>query len=106
MALDAGISELDFWGMTLGEVTRAMESHSRREQQRVRERAAWDYRMAELIGTSVSRLFGGKYPPIQDAYPGLLEDADRRQDWRIAKERLLAYAAQHNRKRQKGDETK
>ena len=83
-----------------------MESHSRRERQRIKERAAWDYRMAELIGASVSRLFGGKYPPIQDAYPGLFEEADRRQDWRIAKDRLLAYAAQHNRKRQKGGETK
>lgn len=101
-ALDIGVPEREFWDMTLGEIGRVIESHNRREQQRMKERAAWDYRLAELIGSSVSRLFGGKYPPIQDAYPGLFEAADRRQDWRVAKERLLAYATQHNKKRKEG----
>lgn len=97
-----GIPEREFWNMTLGEVIRAMESHNRRERLRAKERAARDYRLAELIGASVSRLFGGKYPSIQDAYPGLFEPADRRQDWRVAKERLMDYAARHNQRRKEG----
>ncbi len=88
--------------MTLGELTRAIESHNRLERVHARERAAWDYRLAELIGASVSRLFGGKYPPIQDAYPGMFEAVERRQDWRIAKERLMDYAARHNQRRKEG----
>lgn len=97
-----GIPEREFWDMTLGELTRAMESHNRRERLRAKEQAAWDYRLAELIGASVSRLFGGKYPSIQNAYPGLFEAPDRRQDWRVAKERLMEYAARHNQKRKEG----
>lgn len=89
--------------MTLGELIRAVESFNRREQLRTKERAAFDYRLAELIGASVSRLFKGKYPEIYDAYPGIFErEPLRQQDWRIAKERLLQYTQQHNRKRKEG----
>lgn len=87
--------------MTLGEIARAIESASRRAAQAARERAAFDYRLAELVGVSVSRLFGGKYPAAPEAYPGLLEQPAGGQDWRIAKERLLRYADNHNRRRRK-----
>lgn len=89
--------------MTIGEVTRELESFNRREQMRIKERAAFDYKLAELIGASVSRLFKGKYPEVYDAYPGIFERQPvRQQDWRIAKERLLQYSQQHNRKRKEG----
>ena len=89
--------------MTLGEITGAIESHARRQERALQERAAMDYRLAELIGRSVSRLYGGKYPDASEAYPGILEPAEPQvQDWRIAKERLLQYSEAHNRKRHQG----
>ena len=105
LALDIGIPERAFWEMTFGEVTRAVESYNRRKQAADKERAAWDYRMAELIGASVSRLFGGKYPAVHEAYPGLFEETAGGQDWRIAKERLMRYADNHNRRRRKEGKT-
>ena len=47
-----------------------------------------DYRLANLIGSA----FCGKFPAIHEAYPGLFEEPDKVQDWRIAKERLMRYA--------------
>ncbi len=88
--------------MTLGEVMRAIESYNRRKAAEDKERAAWDYRLAELVGASVSRLFGGKYPPAHEAYPGILEQPRLGQDWRVAKDRLLRYTQAHNKRRKEG----
>ena len=53
------------------------------------------YRLANLVGSA----FCGKFPAVQEAYPGLFEEPDKVQDWRIAKERLMRYAEAHNRRR-------
>lgn len=85
----------DFWESTIAEVRDRLESYGRRETARIRERAAMDYRLAELIADACF----GKMPRPHEAYPGIFEPPDEIQDWRIMKERLSRYAAAHNRKR-------
>ena len=53
-----------------------------------------DYQHAGIV----VNLLAGKNRRIQEVYPWLFEQEEK-QDWRIAKERLLHYADAHNRKR-------
>ena len=75
VALDYGISEADFWSMTIAELTRAVESRKRVEKTRAQERASFDYILADLIGRSVGRLYSSstKLPEISEIYPILFE---------------------------------
>lgn len=75
-ALDSGISEYDFWNMTLGELERAIASKQRVEKMRAQEKASFDYALANLIGQSMSRLYSknAKYPEIYNAYPSLFKE--------------------------------
>lgn len=77
-AMDAGISERDFWDMTLGEVIRAIESRNRVLKMEAKERAAFDYTLAELIGRSVARIqsSANKMPEISAVYPSLFDAAE------------------------------
>ena len=61
--------------MTLGELERAMASKRRIEKSRIKEKASFDYILAELIGRSVARIYSkdSKFPEIYDAYPSLFE---------------------------------
>lgn len=84
-ALDTGLSENEFWDMTLAEIVRYAESQNRRKQQEYKERAIFDYNLANLIGVSISRLYSksNKYPSIQEAYPTLFnveEDEEAKQN--------------------------
>lgn len=75
-ALDSGISELDFWEMTLAEIKRAVDSKVRVDKARAQERATFDYILANLVGVSVSRCIDGKadYPTLEEVYSSLFEE--------------------------------
>lgn len=62
--------------MTLGEVKRAIESKLRVDKIRAKERATFDYILAELIGVSVGRFMSGSsdYPSLEQVYPSLFTD--------------------------------
>lgn len=74
-ALDSGISEYEFWNMTLIELERAIASKRRMEKLRAKEKASYDYVLANLIGQSVARIYSkdAKYPEIYEAYPSLFD---------------------------------
>lgn len=74
LALDADISEKDFWEMTFGEVGRVLESRKRVNQQR----AYMDYKLADLIGYSVARVHNkaNQMPSIYDSYPNLFNEEE------------------------------
>ena len=72
--LDAGISEWNYWNMTLAEITRYIESYNRIRQQKAKEIAINNYILADLIGQSIGRIYKGTYPSIQEAYPSLFQD--------------------------------
>lgn len=77
-ALDYGISEHDFWCMTLSELDRAIASKKRIQKQQAQEKASYDYILADLIGRSVSRVYNSanKMPEISAVYPTLFDSKD------------------------------
>ena len=62
--------------MTVGEIIRAVESNNRRVKAEAKERAAYDYILANLIAKGVGIAFGGKgnFPTIHEVYSGVFED--------------------------------
>ena len=77
-ALDAGISEFDFWNMTIAELERAMESKARIKQIEAKEKAIFDYNLADLIGRSMSRLYSSSatMPELYEIYPTLFDSKE------------------------------
>jgi hypothetical protein len=74
--LDYGISEFDFWNMTLREIERAVKSRERVRKIETQERATYDYIHATLIIRGIGIALGSKeeYPTIEQTYPGIFED--------------------------------
>lgn len=99
-ALDCNISEFDFWDMTIAEVQRAVDSYNRRMSYRRKEKAEYDYILANLIGLSVARLFdeNAKYPSLHEAYPALYEKELEQDKVNASVARFLAFAQAHNKK--------
>jgi hypothetical protein len=81
-ALDWGISEEQFWNMTIGELDRFLDSKRRQEEHRLKERATMDYTLALLIG----RAFRGSdeenpFPDLYEVYPKLfLEELTQQEE--------------------------
>lgn len=77
-ALDYGISEHDFWDMTIAELTRAIASKKRIQKQQAQEKASFDYILADLIGRSISRLYSSSatVPEIAEVYPSLFDSKE------------------------------
>lgn len=73
-ALDLGISEQDFWNMTIGELERKVESCNRLEKHRLKERATFDYTLAMLIGRAFGANEEHPFPDLFDVYPDLFAD--------------------------------
>lgn len=94
-ALDLGISEFDFWNMTIGELNRATSSRIRVQKTRNQERALYDYILGDLIGRSMARLQSSSatYPKIYEVYPSLFdkEEYEDRQQERIMEQSALKF---------------
>lgn len=75
-ALDYGITEADFWDMTIAEIHRAVNSKARIIKKEAQERAIYDYIQAKLIVKGVAKVLGDKanYPTLEEAYPGVFDD--------------------------------
>ena len=91
--------------MTLAELIRAMESARRREKAEQQRRALYDYRLADLIGRSVARIYskGAAMPELSEAYPQLfddeaLEEAKAEREAERFAAQLRAFSEAHNRK--------
>jgi uncharacterized protein Veg len=72
-ALDCGIVEERFWNMTLAEINREIESKKRQLKEKAKEKASFDYILADLIGRSIARIHSSsnKLPSIAETYPSL-----------------------------------
>ena len=66
-----GISERDFWQMSLAEMDRAIKAKKKAEQRK----ASFDYVLADLIGRSVARAYNSEntMPTLAQAYPSLFD---------------------------------
>ena len=103
MALDMGLSEWQFWDMTLGELDRYAESQVRVQKRKAQEKALADYRLADLIGYSIARIYSSeaKYPEIYDVYPAVfdrerIEEAKQKEKNRKTAEWLTQFTKSFN----------
>lgn len=75
VALDNGITEKEFWEMTIAEITRAIKSRERVKMAELKEKAVLDYKLADLIARSMARLYSSsaEMPDISEIYPSLFD---------------------------------
>jgi hypothetical protein len=66
-----GITERDFWQMSIAEIERAITAKKKAEQRK----ASFDYVLADLIGRSVARAYNSEntMPTLAQAYPTLFD---------------------------------
>lgn len=104
-ALDCGLSEMNFWDMTPGEVIRAIESKNRVIKLEAQEKANYDYIQANLIVKGISIVLGEKsaFPTIQEAYPKLFDELIKQQEEKIQEQktelsvlRFMQFAQSYN----------
>lgn len=74
-AINVGLSEFDFWNMSVIEVQRYLDG----AVWRLKSQAQFDYSLANLIGVSVGRLLSSEveFPTIFDVYPELFTEEER-----------------------------
>lgn len=89
-ALDSGISEFDFWNMTLAELTRLIDSKRRVQKREAQEKASCDYILADMIGRSIARMTSSsnKFPHISQFYPNLFDTEEMEQKIQEKKDEL------------------
>lgn len=103
--MDYGISEFDFWHMTLAELERAIEAAKRKHKREAQEKASSDYILAELIGRSVARIHSSsnKMPKIYEVYPHIfdkeaMEEEIQKQKDELSMMRFKQFMNFHNKK--------
>lgn len=76
--LDTGLSEQEFWNMTLDEIERYAASYKRKEEIRLKEKAFFYHRLGELIGVSIGRYYSQdfSYPEIYEAFDGIYTEEE------------------------------
>lgn len=100
-----GISEADYWQMTIGEAVRACDAH----QERRRDEAYFAFTNAMAVGLFVGSMFGSKSPPhIQDIYPELFdreeyEEAEQERKDAISAANFMKFASAINERFQNGN---
>ena len=113
MALDEGITEADFWEMTIAEVDRAIKSKIRVYKRQLQERASMDYTLANLIGHSIARIYSSSHtmPAIEEAYPSLFDVQEiqakkKEKQAEISALRFKQFAASYNKKYKEANKAK
>lgn len=98
--------------MTIAEITRMAKSKQRTTITTSKERAVFDYLLADLIGKSVSRIYSNsaRMPELYEVYPSLFEQEDieeKKQEQRdnLSALRFKQFAQSYN-KRFKKEEAK
>ena len=88
--------------MTLAEITRYIKSYNRKKKQQAKEIAINNYILADLVGSSIGRLYKGTFPKIQEVYPSLFEEGDevdeaiQEKKDQISAQRFLKFAQAYN----------
>lgn len=78
--------------MTLAELMRAVESKKRVEKEKAKEKASFDYILADMIGRSVSRIYSSAatLPTLAEVYPTLFDSEEIEEKKQAQKDELSA----------------
>lgn len=103
--MDYGLTEWEFWDMTILELKRAIESKKRIKERELKDRATFDYLLADTIGRSIARLYSSshKMPTIAEIYPSLFSPEEIEEKLQEKREelsilRLKQFAQSYNKK--------
>lgn len=90
--MDYGIAERDYWEMSISELVRLVASRKRVIELEAKEKATFDYILADLIGRSVARVnsSANRYPNIAEAYPSLFNTQEAAEEMQAKKDELSA----------------
>lgn len=95
--------------MTLPELERWFSSRQRVIKREAREKATYDYILADMVGRSISRIYNSsnKLPEISDFYPSLfelqeIEDKKAEKRAELSAMRFRQFAKAHNDKFKSG----
>ena len=95
--------------MTLAELIRLVESKKRMQLLQAKEKATFDYVLADLIGRSVARLHSSanRFPTIAEVYPTLFTPEEVEEKIQVKKDELSAlrfkqFAQSYNKKFKEG----
>lgn len=111
-SLKIGLSEFDFWEMTIGEVDRFIESYNWRKSQQEKQNAFLVYSTANLIGMKMADVLNGtnNMPEVYDVFPDIFpeEQAKREEEEQNRKEeetrlKFLQFATHFNNKLKGGE---
>lgn len=98
-----GIKECEFWEMTITELERAINSRKRVMEREARQRANFDYILADLVGRSVGRIYSSttNLPDIYSVYPTLfnsqqIEEEKAQRQAELSAIRFRLFAKAHN----------
>ena len=88
--MDYGITESEFWDMTIAELQRAIESRKRIQERALKERATFDYLLADMIGRSVARIYSSsaKMPNIAEVFPALFDREELEAQHQVKRDEL------------------
>ena len=78
--------------MTLAELERVIKSKQRIKKIESQERATFDYKLADLFGRSLARIYNSsnRMPAIEEAYPTLFDPKVMSEKKRAAKAEISA----------------
>lgn len=78
--------------MTIAELERAINSKKRVREQEAKDKATFDYLLANLIGKSVARIYSSSnsYPGIEEAYPMFFDSEEIQEQKQQRKDELSA----------------
>ena len=78
--------------MTLAELIRTIDSKKRVEVQKAKEKACYDYILADLIGRSIARVYSSSanLPHISEVYPSLFDNEEVEEQRQQKKDEMSA----------------
>lgn len=102
--MDCGLTENEFWSMSLDEVIRFMQSYSRKKSIQQKEVLTYLHTLADLAGISMVRFHkqGFEFPSREKVWPDIfIDDAYKERVKRDSAQRFLAFAHAYNLKHAK-----
>jgi len=105
--LEIGISEFEFWDMTIAEAERAIKAYNKRQRKAEQRQASYDYILVNTLSKNISVILSGKgqAPTLQEAYPNLFTELLEDQEQKIADKkaelsalRFKQFAQSYNKK--------